>query len=229
MAITVPVPIDPAPVVPNSSEDTVIFDVKQEDFYRYEKDKLQPGMNALAEAGYQNALSALDSATAAASSASSASASALSSAGSSNFKGDWATLAALAGPLNRPASVAHAGRTWLLLADLANVATATPADGSAYWRAYDTVFPVVPVNTATVTLVAGYEYEFRYAGKVTATMPAMVQGSAVVITVCNGRRDNVLLRASPTDSFMGKTPDDITLVTPGRFALRALFNSWRGF
>lgn len=225
MAITVPVPIDPAPVVPNSSEDTVIFDVKQEDFYRYEKEKLQPGMNALADAGYQNALSALDSATAAASSASSAAASALSSAGSSNFKGDWATLAALAGPLNRPASVAHAGRTWLLLADLANVASATPADGSAYWRAYDLFLPLVAVAGTTQTAVAGYHYSLNNAAASTLTLPALPsEGAMVWVTVTNDRYDNVVARNGKT--IMGLA-EDMLLDNPGTYQLRFVNNSWR--
>ena len=174
---------------------------------------------------YQNAISAFESATAAQASEEAAAASATFASSAANFKGDWS---ALSGALAPPASVWHNGRTWNLLSALANVAAAEPGVSSA-WRAIDTVFPVEHVTTATVTMVAGYEYSFEYAGAISATMPTMTEGAGVVITVANGRRDNVLLRKTPTDSFMGKSPDDIMLNVPGRFALRALNGSWRGF
>lgn len=51
-------------------------------------------------------------------------------AATANFKGSWA---ALAGALNIPASVNHSGKTWMLLNNLANVATSQPGV-SADWR-----------------------------------------------------------------------------------------------
>lgn len=177
--------------------------------------------NVVADA-YQNALSAFESATASASSAASAEASSLASAGSSSFKGDWSTLT---GALNRPASVAHAGRTWLLLQDLANVASATPADGSAYWRAYDLFLPLVAVAGATQTAVAGYHYSLNNVAASTLTLPASPsEGAMVWLTVANDRYDNVVARNG--QSIMGLA-EDMLLDNPGTYQLRFVNNSWR--
>lgn len=226
MAITTPVPIPAGPPVPNSNDPEITFDAQFEASLAWQRNELAPKANALANASYDNALDAEASATAAAVSEAAAAQSATFASNSANFKGDWASLS---GPLSPPASVWHNGRTWNLLSTLANVALSEPVDGSAYWRANDTVFPVITVNTPTYTMTAGYEYSIVYSGATTGTMPTMSEGAGVVITVANGRRDNVLLRKAPTDSFMGKTPDDITINAAGRFALRALANSWRGF
>ncbi len=172
---------------------------------------------------YQNALSAFESATASAASAAASEASAVTSLAGSNFKGDWSGLT---GTLNKPASVAHAGRVWLLLDNLADVTAAVPGV-SASWRAYDVVLPLVHVTTATFTAVAGYHYSIEYAGQCTGTMPAYVEGSVVMVTVANDRYDTVLLRANPADSFMGVV-DDLTLVQPTTYSLRGIKNSWRG-
>ena len=53
----------------------------------------------------------------------------------SNFKGNWSSLT---GALNKPASVAHSSKIWLLLNNLANVTTSTPGV-SADWLEYKTV------------------------------------------------------------------------------------------
>ena len=225
MAITTPVPIPAGPPVPNSNDPEVTFDAQFEASLAWQRNDLAPKANDLATVTYNNALDAEESATEAAASEAAAAASASFAAGASNFKGDWS---ALSGALAPPASVWHNGRTWNLLSALANVTAAEPGVSSA-WRAIDTVLPVVHVNTPTYTMVSGYEYSLEYPGATTGTMPAMVEGAGVVITVANGRRDNVLLRNAPTDSFMGRAPNDIRLVVPGRFALRALNVSWRGF
>lgn len=225
MAITPPPTLDPAPDVPNSNDPEVTFDSMFEAFLSYLKNVFVTTVNAIAAACYGNALDSQGSATAAQASATAAELAALNAGSTANFKGDWS---ALSGGLAPPASVYHNGLSWNLLYFVANVALAEPGVSPA-WRANNTVFPVVTVNTATTTMLAGFEYEVVYAGQVTLTMPAQVQGVGVVVTVCNGRRDTVLLRASPTDSFMGKPPDDMTLVKQGRWALRALSNSWRGF
>ena len=182
--------------------------------------------NVVADA-YQNALSAFESATASASSAATAALSAQNAAGTANFKGTWASLGAVA--LAPPAAAYHEGITWNLISAVPNVALAEPGVSPA-WVPLSTVFPVEYVDAASVTMVAGNEYVFRYAaGPINATMPAQVEGAGVVITVVNARNDNVLMRAAPSDSFMGQSPDDLMLVEPGRFASRCLNNSWRGF
>lgn len=53
----------------------------------------------------------------------------------SNFKGNWSSLT---GALNKPASVAHSSKIWLLLNNLANVTTSTPGV-SADWLEYKSV------------------------------------------------------------------------------------------
>jgi len=226
MAITTPVPIPAGPPVPNSNDPETTFDAQFEASLAWQRNELAPKANDLAAATFANAQDSQASALAAQASEAAAALAALNAAGTANFKGLWSSLGAVS--LAPPASVSHLGITWNLVSAVPNVSLAVPGTSPA-WEAINTVFPVEDVNTATVTMVAGREYKFRYSGKITATMPAQVEGAGVVVTICNGRRDNVLLRAAPTDSFMGKAPDDITLVTPGRFALRALFNSWRGF
>ena len=226
MAITNPPTLSPAPDVPNSSDPEVTFDSMFEAFLSYLKNTFVSTVNAIAAACYGNALDAEQSATEAAASEAAAATSATFASNTANFKGVWAGLT---GALAPPASVWHAGRVWVLLSPLADVTAQEPVDGSAYWRANDTVFPVVHVNSATYTMVPGYEYSLEYAGATTGTMPTMGEGAGVVVTVANGRRDNVLLRKTPTDSFMGDPPDDMMLIVPGRFALRVLNNSWRGF
>lgn len=219
-------PIEAAPQVPDSSQDEPIFDEAQENFYLWEKDKLAPGANAMAAATFTNATEAAASKEAAHASELAAAASALTSLGGSNFQGDW--LALPGAPLNRPASVAHAGRIWLLLQDLENVALAEPSETSPYWQAQDVILPVVHVTTPTFTAIAGYHYSIEYAGQVTGTMPPLVEGSMVWITVANERRDTVLLRHAPTDSFMGRPPGDLKLLRLTTRCLRGINNSWRG-
>lgn len=171
---------------------------------------------------YQNALSAFESATAGAASAAASEASSLASAGSSNFKGDWS---ALTGPLNRPASVAHAGRIWLLLQDLANVASATPADGSAYWRANDILLPLVHVSGTTQTAIASYHYSLENAAASTLTLPAApAEGAMVWVTVANDRYDNSVARNGST--IMGLA-EDMLLDNPISYQLRFINSSWR--
>lgn len=179
--------------------------------------------NVVADA-YQNALSAFESATASASSAAASDSSSMVSMASANFKGEWSGLS---GALAKPASVAHQGRFWLLLNNLADVTTAVPGV-SANWLAFDILLPVIPVNTSTVTLVSGKEYSFDYAGAITATMPAPVLGSAVVIDIANGRYDNVLLHNGGLveDEVV---LDNVTLNVIRRYALRYTKNAWRGF
>lgn len=172
---------------------------------------------------YQNALSAFESATASAASATSSDQSSAVAMASANFKGEWSGLT---GALNKPASVAHQGRFWLLLANLPDVAAAVPGV-SASWLAFDIILPIIPVTTATFTAVANKQYSIQYAGQVTGTMPPYVEGTMMWITIANGRRDTVLLRQNPADSFMGIV-DDLTLVEPTTYALRGIASSWRG-
>lgn len=80
-------------------------------------------MDAQAGVAGSQATTASSAAVAAAASAVLAAQAQSAAAASAAFKGNWAGLA---GALNTPAAVLHNGRVWLLLANLANVATAEP-------------------------------------------------------------------------------------------------------
>lgn len=221
MPIVTPTPIAAGPTVPNSNDPETTFDAQFEASLAWQRNVLAPGVNAQSQAAFDNATDAAASAAAALARAQASEASAISSIASSNFRGDWSTLT---GALNKPASVAHGGRLWLLLDNLANVATAVPGV-SASWRAYDVLLPTVRVTTASFTALSGYHYSLEFAGPVTGTMPAYTEGAMVIVTVANDRYDNVLLRNGGT--FMG-IADDLQLVDPTTYPFRGISNSWRG-
>lgn len=176
--------------------------------------------NVVADA-YQNALSAFESATASAASAAASEASAVTSMAGSNFKGDWAGLT---GVLNKPASVAYAGRVWLLLDNLADVTAAVPGV-SASWRAYDVFLPLVQVTGTAQTAVAGYHYSLNNAAATTITLPVSpAEGAMVWITVANGRYDNSIARNGSTIMALA---EDMLLDNPTSYQLRFINGSWR--
>ena len=72
-----------------------------------------------------------------------------------NFKGEWS---ALTGALNVPATVMHQGRLWYLKSNLSNVASVTPALGSAYWGdVYQSnLIPLIAPPGVTVAVDCGY-------------------------------------------------------------------------
>jgi hypothetical protein len=72
-----------------------------------------------------------------------AAASANTAIGAANFKGAWSGLT---GALEVPASVSHAGKVWLLLADLANVATATPGVSGSWQQ----IHPLQPLTRSHI-------------------------------------------------------------------------------
>ena len=82
-------------------------------------------------AGEVNAASAeaSDSASDAATSAGAASSASAAAAAAANFKGAWS---ALTGALAVPASVAHGGRIWILLSNIADVTAKTPGVASEW-------------------------------------------------------------------------------------------------
>jgi len=176
--------------------------------------------NVVADA-YQNALSAFESATASAASAAASEASAVTSMAGSNFIGDWAGKT---GQQLRPASAAHIGRIWMLLADLPNIEAAEPGV-SASWRAYDVVLPLEHVTTAAQTAVAGYNYSLEFAGSTTLTLPASpAEGAMVWVTVANGRYDNSIARNGSTIMALA---EDMLLDNPTTYQLRFINGSWR--
>lgn len=93
--------------------------------------------NALAANVNAKEASAASSASTAADMASTATDMAAMANSASNYKGLWASLA---GALNMPASVYHAGEFWVLNVNLANVTTATPGVSSSWTLVKTTKF-----------------------------------------------------------------------------------------
>ena len=175
MALTPVAPIDAGPAVPSSAAAETTFDAAYEAFNAWEKDKLQPQANALADATYNNAQEALNAATAASTAATTATAARETAVAAANFKGNWSDLT---GALNMPACVRHSGRFWVLLANLANVATAQPG-ASASWAALDAgTVPSQLLNTAgaTVNAVPGVRYLFAANNIVLSAPTTSVKG-----------------------------------------------------
>jgi len=119
--------------------------------------------NALASAAAGSAQTAAGHVVTAAAHAAAASTSATAAAALANFKGAWS---ALSGALNTPASVLHLGQMWMLLNNLANVASAEPGISSANWFAVVTpqrplIKPCISVDwtlkpTAAALTAAGW-------------------------------------------------------------------------
>jgi hypothetical protein len=71
---------------------------------------------------------------------------------SANFKGDWS---ALTGALNTPATVRHAGKFWVLLANLANVTTAEPGVSASWAKTGASTPRIAYADRATLRSAAG--------------------------------------------------------------------------
>lgn len=156
MTVTAPVVISPAPEPPDRAQRST-FNVRAVAWADYQKNTLVPGVNSATANVAANAADAFESATSALNAASAATAARDTAFAAANFKGDWSTLS---GPLNMPACVRHAGRFWVLLANLADVAAATPGV-SASWAALDAgTVPsaLLTVAGATVNAVVGVRY-----------------------------------------------------------------------
>lgn len=89
--------------------------------------------------------------------------------GAANFKGLWSSLS---GPLNKPASVKHNNRIWLLLNNLADVAASEPGV-SADWTSGD-AGSIVQLVSANTSIAPGPIYAVTTVG-VTLTLPATLQ------------------------------------------------------
>lgn len=134
------------PAVPTRG--SVGFGAAFEAVYVALKNNLVPQVNLVA--GEVNSAAAAAAASASSASisqgiAAAAAAAAVLSAGSS-FKGAWSSLS---GALAVPATVAHNGLTWVLLSDLANVATATPGVSASWQCLQKGVLQVVAASTNT--------------------------------------------------------------------------------
>lgn len=111
---------------------------------------------------WNNAKAAFENASAAQQSAIDATTAAGTALAASNFKDEWATLAARPNPadrvLNKPASVKDEGRFWALRNNLPDVALSKPSDSNPDWVSLDAgVIPTQRIATNTPA-VAGVRY-----------------------------------------------------------------------
>ena len=102
---------------------------------------------------WNNAISSKESADAALLSAVSAGDASAVALGAANFKGIWSNMS---GALNKPASVKHMGRFWLLLNNLPNVAASEPGE-TADWTSLDAGQVTARISSNT-NAVAGVYY-----------------------------------------------------------------------
>lgn len=134
--------------------------------------------------------------------------------GAANFKGLWSMLG---GPLNKPASVKHNNRIWLLLNNLADVAASEPGV-SADWTSGDSgeLLQIVNANTA---VQAGPVYVAETAG-VTLTLPAGLQPGDV-IHIRNATAASIYVNCGAY-TVKGKTPNS-PLAVPALRSFSVIF------
>ena len=165
-------------------------------------------LGEIAQATYTNALSASESADAAQSAAVGAAASQEIALAATAFKGLWSTLT---GPLERPASVKHNGRFWLLLNDRANVAASQPGV-SADWTSMDTGTVAQDVNTNT-TMLPGVVYAVKTLG-ITLSLPdTIAPGDKFAAVDASGGGFYINWK---TRTVRGKTPESPMRVPAAR-------------
>lgn len=173
MAIVNPTPIPAAGLPLPNPADAATFSARKLEQLRWANEDLAPGVNAIGAASYGNALDAAASAAAAAGSAAAAANSASTAtanvAAASNFKGAWGSLA---GALAKPASVSHNGAVWLLLNDLADVATSQPGV-TADWLLYQPAASA-PISIAVNTTAVPFG-TYLITAACTLTLPAAPQ------------------------------------------------------
>lgn len=167
LPVVAPTAISAGPTLPDP-DDRTTFNTRAYAFTAWERNEAVPKVDLNSQAAYANALASQEAATM----AQAAQAVAVAAA---NFKGAWSGLS---GALNVPASVLHNNQYWMLLDNLANVATATPGV-SGSWQLLDPVGDVTPINVATnTTMVTGRYY--RTTAACDLTLPASPRDGARV-------------------------------------------------
>ena len=137
------------------------------------------GIDALAQSAFVNAASADESAGAAQQAAGVAATAADAAMGAANFKGLWSSLS---GPLNKPATVKHEGRFWLLLNNLPDVAASEPGVSSD-WTSMDAGDLVQEVSTpGTVDMLPGVLYVIKASGVTLVAPVTLVAGDVLMVT-----------------------------------------------
>lgn len=161
---TSPTPITPLPTPVPQRSDPANFAARG-DALMVALPALVTETNAAGVATYDNAVEAATSAATSTSAATDAVAASSVALAAANFKGMWSSLT---GALNKPASVKHNGRFWLLLNNLANVALSQPGVSSD-WTSLDAGRVLQTITTNTVA-VPGVYYVADAAG-ITLTVP----------------------------------------------------------
>ena len=146
-------------------------------------------LGELSQTVHTNALSAIESAVVAAASAVGANQAQAVALAAANFKGNYADLT---GPINKPATVKHAGRFWLLMRNLADVAADVPGVSDA-WTSLDSGQVITQKITTDTQGIAGVKYLIAGPG-ITLTAPAVWNkgdrfGYQLVVPV-NGQKIN---------------------------------------
>lgn len=125
--------------------------------------------------------------------------SASSAASSANYKGEWS---ALVGALNIPASVSHLGSVWLLLNNLADVATSEPSV-TADWLALTGSTWNNP-KTVNFDIIAGQSYQIDGSGgTVDGDLPATVAINEEFIIHNESISTNLVRVLNPNFSIKG--------------------------
>lgn len=164
-------PINALPTPPSRS-DTVNFAARGDAFlaalpaFQSEANALQVDVNS------KQGAAAVSAASAAAEALAAATASAAALAGIS-YKGAWSGLT---GALNIPASVSHNGFIWMLVANLANVTTATPGV-SASWMLLQSIEDALTRYTAQLGSAA-----FADIGQLPQNVWPVIKSSAYTVT-----------------------------------------------
>lgn len=162
-----------------------------------------------------------------------ASGSAAAAAAFANFRGVWSTLS---GPL-QVASVSHKGKIWHLLEPIADV-TAEEPGVSSKWVAYDVVMPLWHMTlpggpVSSIDSIAVQPNSHAVLNKNVPSFaflpPAPRLGDYVVITVLNGRFDNLINRRG---ALIENLAEDVVLDEGNktyslRFMSDGTTNSWR--
>lgn len=209
-----PVPVPAGPPVPDSSVAAPTFDAQYETFNAWEKDDLQPGINALAENVYDNAVDALASAVASASSAaaalSSENAAELSAAAAAASAGALPWNAATAYVLDQRATDPTNKRVYYR--KVPGTTGTQPSADATNWGIAPGQFVDDPITAGTTAQCAVWvNTQLRNAGAaMTAAVPAGMQHKErFKLAVQNGRTDNVLTLGS----YLFKGPSGIVYDT----------------
>lgn len=218
---TAPTPIPAAPPVPDSSVDEPTFDAQYQAFNTYEAGTLVPGMNALAQNVYENALEveeavadAGDAVTAAAGSATAAAGSATAAAGSATAAAGSATAA------SGSASTATTQATNAAGSATAAAGSATAAAGSATAASDSaTAASTSATNAAASAATAQIFATQQLVGSSTTSLTPGVGAKSFTMETGRAFVPGMYLVATSTGAPTNKMAGYVTSYNPGTGAL----------